>query len=79
MYPSDLLTETDSSQHTEAALWWKAGGEQRLQDVVGEGERDHGLVRRVDDQHGNPQSQEPEAQSEGQRLGTNIHLTHTPQ
>lgn len=54
-----LLTEADGSQQTQAVLRREAGGEQRLQDVVGESQRDHGLVGRVDDQHGDPQPQEP--------------------
>lgn len=49
-----LLTEADGSQQTEAVLRGEAGGEQRLQDVVGERQGDHGLVGRVDDQHGDP-------------------------
>lgn len=56
-----LLTEANSSQQAQAIFWRKAGGEQRLQDVVGERQRNHSLVGRVDDQHGDPQPQEPEA------------------
>lgn len=59
-----LLTKTNGSQHTQAIFWWKAGGEQRLQDIVGERQRDHSLVGRVDDKHSDPQPQEP-AQKEG--------------
>lgn len=50
------LTEADGSQQAQAVLWWKAGGEERLQDVVGERQRDHSLVGRVDHQHGDPQT-----------------------
>ncbi len=55
-----LLTEADGSEQAEAILRREAGGEQRLQDVVGKRQRDHGLVGRVDDQHGDPQTQETE-------------------
>lgn len=55
-----LLTEADGGQETQAVLRREAGGEQRLQDVVGKRQRDHGLVGRVDHQHGDPQPQEPE-------------------
>lgn len=48
------LTEADGSQQAEAVLRGEAGGEQRLQDVVGEGQRDHGLVCRVYHQHSDP-------------------------
>lgn len=54
-----ILTQADSSQQTQASLRREAGGEQRLQDVVGKGQRNHGLVGRVDHQHGDPQTQEP--------------------
>ena len=63
-----LLTEADSSQQTQAVLRREARGEQRLQDVVGKGQRDHGLVGRVDHQHGDPQTQEPE--TKGREGGT---------
>ena len=55
------LTQTDAGQQPQAILWWEAGGEERLEDVVGEGQSDHSLVGRVDDQHGDPQSQKSEA------------------
>lgn len=54
-----LLTKTNGSQQTQAIFWWEAGGEQRLQDIVGERQCDHSLVGRVDDQHSDPQPQEP--------------------
>lgn len=54
------LTEADGSQQTQAALWREAGGEQWLQHVVGKGQRNHGLVGRVNDQHSDPETQEPE-------------------
>lgn len=54
-----LLTEADGSQQPQAVLWGEAGGEEGLQDVVGERQRDHSLIGGVDDQHGDPQTQEP--------------------
>lgn len=54
-----LLTETDGSQQPQAVLRWEAGGEQRLEDVVGERQGDHSLVGGIDDQHGDPQPEEP--------------------
>lgn len=54
------LTEADGSQQTQAVLRWEAGGEQWLQHVVGKGQCNHGLVGRVNDQHGDPETQEPE-------------------
>lgn len=54
------LTQTDGCQQTQAVLGGEAGGKQRLQDVVGEGQCNHCLVGGIDDQHGNPQTQEPE-------------------
>lgn len=55
-----LLTQADGRQQSQAVFWREAGGEQRLQHIVGERQSDHGLVGRVDDQHGDPQTQEPE-------------------
>lgn len=60
-----LLTEADGGQQTQAVLWGEAGGEEGLQDVVGERQRDHGLIGRVDDQHGDPQTQEPGTKKKG--------------
>lgn len=72
--PGVLLTQADGSQQSQAVFWRKAGGEQRLQDVVGERQRDHGLVGRVDDQHGDPQAQEPERK---RREGGTVTKTET--
>lgn len=70
-----LLTEADGSQQTQAILWREACGEQRLQDVVGKGQRNHSLVGRVDHQHSDPQTQEPETKRRERvaRLQTNRH------
>lgn len=51
------LTQADGSQQTQGGVWGQAGGEQGLQDVVGEGERNHSLVGGVDNQQGDPQTQ----------------------
>lgn len=51
-------TQADGCQETQGDLWRKAGGEERLQDVDRKGEGDHGLARRVDHQHSDPQAQE---------------------
>ncbi|TNN43435.1 hypothetical protein EYF80_046364 [Liparis tanakae] len=47
------------SQQAGGDLWGEAGGEDGLQDVVREGERDHGLRGGGDDQHRDPQAQKP--------------------
>ncbi|RCU34645.1 hypothetical protein DVA81_19170, partial [Acinetobacter baumannii] len=47
------------------------GGEERLQDVVGKRQRDHGLVGRVDHKHGDPQTQEPETERRDDGTVTN--------
>lgn len=57
-----LLTEADGSQQTKPTVRGEAGWVQGLQDVVREGESNHGLVSGVDDQHCNPQAQKPETQ-----------------
>lgn len=54
------LTQADGGQQTQAVLWRLAGGEERLHDVVCEGERDHSLAGGVDNQHRNPQTQKAE-------------------
>lgn len=51
-------TQADGGQETQGNLWRQAGGEERLQDVDGKGESDHGLAGRVNHQHGDPQAQE---------------------
>lgn len=66
---AETLTEADGSQQTQAALRREAGGEQRLQHVVGKGQRNHGLVGRVDHQNGNPETQEPAGMQSGGRGG----------
>lgn len=43
-----VLTQADGSKQTQTALWGEAGGEERLQDVVGEGESNNRLVGGVD-------------------------------
>lgn len=58
------LTEANAGEQAEAALRRKAGGEQGLEDVVGKGQRDHGLIGRVYHQQGDPQTQEPEKKNE---------------
>lgn len=70
-----LLTEADGSQQAQATLRREAGGEQGLQHVVGKGQRDHSLVGRVDHQHGDPQTQEPEEKREGGREGGTVRIT----
>lgn len=61
-----LRTQADGCQETQGNLWRQAGGEERLQDVGSKGERDHGLARRVNHQHSEPQAQEAEG---GKRTG----------
>lgn len=56
-----VLTQADASKQTQTILRGEAGGEQRLQDVVREGESDNRLVSGVDHQHSNPQPQKPVA------------------
>lgn len=56
-----VLTQADGSEQTQTILWGEAGGEQRLQDVVGKGESNNRLVSGVDHQHSNPQPQKPVA------------------
>lgn len=58
-----VLTQADGSKQTQTILWGEAGGEQRLQDVVGEGESNNCLVSGVDHQHSNPQPQKPVTQN----------------
>lgn len=68
LFKPGKLTETNGSQEPQAILRWKAGGKQRLENVVGEGQSDHSLVGWVNDQHGNPQSQEPAGKRWTQKL-----------
>lgn len=55
-------TQADGCQETQGNLWRQAGGEERLQDVDRKGESDHGLARRVNHQHSDPQAQEAEGE-----------------
>lgn len=49
-----ILTEAEGCEQAKAVLWWEAGGEERLQNVVGEGESYDCLVGGVDHQNSNP-------------------------
>jgi len=63
-----VLTQADGSEQTQTILWGEAGGEQRLQDVVGEGKGDNCLVSGIDHQHSNPQPQKPVAYKHSKKL-----------
>lgn len=76
-------TEADGCQETQGNLWRQAGGEERLQDVDRKGESDHGLARRVNHQHSDPQAQEAKGEKRpgGLMKSGEEHrvLTHTTQ
>lgn len=44
---NETYTQADGRQETQGGLRGQAGGEERLQDIVGEGESDDGLAGRV--------------------------------
>lgn len=60
------LTEANAGEQAKAVLRREAGGEQGLEDIVGKGQGDDGLIGRVNHQHGDPQTQEPGTKKKNQ-------------
>lgn len=62
------LTQTGGREHPSGHIRRKAVGEDRLQDVAGEGERDDSQRGGIHDEDGAPQQEEPGGRGGG-RLG----------